>query len=116
MYCYNDPINWIDPFGLCADEHGIEYTWDELMLIPGLGLVSKGAKGIKPIRAFFRIERGMFSPMRGTAKKFGMEGVKGAQKIWHINIGKWHLLNPFDPKTKLITGSKWKFWWKGKRR
>ncbi|MEW6619834.1 MAG: RHS repeat-associated core domain-containing protein [bacterium] len=47
MYCYNNPINWIDPFGLCPEESGLESTWDELMLIPGLGLVGKAGKGAK---------------------------------------------------------------------
>ncbi|MEW6619403.1 MAG: hypothetical protein AB1422_08740 [bacterium] len=47
MYCYNNPINWIDPFGLCPEEPGLESTWDELMLIPGLGLVGKVGKGAK---------------------------------------------------------------------
>ncbi|MEW6606729.1 MAG: RHS repeat-associated core domain-containing protein [bacterium] len=45
MYCYNDPINWIDSFGLCPEEPELESTWDELMFIPGLGLVGKAGKG-----------------------------------------------------------------------
>ena len=86
-------------------------TWITPGPVKGINTV----KGIK-LTKLFRWHKHNFTPLRGMAKKyaiFDIEGklVKGTVKLWHINIGKsLHIFNPFNPKTRLITGSKYKFW------
>ena len=59
---------------------------------------------------YFRWHKHGFTPMRGTAKKFGMTPQRSV-RLWHTNIGEnLHIFNPFNPNTKLVTGSSYKFW------
>lgn len=58
----------------------------------------------------FRWHSHNFTPMRGAAAQFGMNDVKGAIPLGHINLGRWHIFNPLNANTRLVTGSKYKFW------
>ncbi|MEW6097262.1 MAG: RHS repeat-associated core domain-containing protein, partial [bacterium] len=93
IYCYNNPINWIDLWGLCSIEPGLEdVTFDDLMwFIPGLGLVGKVGKGAKYLQKAEKIIKGVKEHTKNkrkstwdkhTKRRPGRPTEKKKQKWW----------------------------------